>query len=239
MDSGTGDPVWRSDSPALRIAVIAALELEAKIPRAVVRNNPPAIYVSGPGRDRAFQTAQRAIADGATGLISFGLAGGLSPQAVTGAVVLPAMLASDAGEWHADKAWRNRLAAVLARNFELIDGPLFSAERVLATPNGKAALAARSGAAAVDMESAAVAQAAAEAGIPFIALRVIADGPDDELPAEVESLVTPDGQTCYRALFSFLASPRRLRLLISLAGKSRVARNKLKRVMHHLTRAAR
>jgi len=238
MESGTGDPVWRSSSPTSRLAVISALTLEARIPKTVLGDRCPTVYVCGPGHERAFAAAKRAIAAGADALIAWGLAGGLSPQAGTAAVVLPKTVVRDAQTWRADSAWRDRLALVLGSEFQLIEGPLYSADRVLTTPQAKAALAARSGAVAVDMESAAVAKAAAESGLPCVALRVIADGPRDTLPENVEALVTEKGQTCYRSLVGFIGSPRRLRLLLNLAGKSRDARRQLKRVIEVLVRSA-
>jgi adenosylhomocysteine nucleosidase len=230
MDSGTGDPVWRSDSPAPRIAVIAALELEAQILRTVLQDRCGPIYVSGPGHDRAEAAARQAIAGGAESLVAWGLAGGISPGVTTGTVILPARLIGRSREWRAESTWRRRLAAAMTAQFNVSEEPLFSAENVVTTPAAKAALAARTGAVAVDMESAGIAAAAADAGLPFVALRVIADGPDDTLPNDIETLVTADGRTRYRGVPSFLLSPRRFRLLIRLAGQSQSARRVLRQV---------
>jgi len=54
-------------------------------------------------------------------------------------------------------------------------GALFGDGAILATSAAKAALHARTGAAAVDLESAAVAQAAYVNGVPFIAFRSLSD----------------------------------------------------------------
>lgn len=238
MSRGTGDPVWHSDCPAERVAVISALELEADIARAATRQHGSQICVSGPGGNRALETARMAIAQGARALISFGLAGGLSRNAATASVVLPQTICSEAGVWAADTIWRQRLAGLLRSDFHLLEGALFSAADVVATPEAKARLAETSGAEAVDMESAAIAAAAAAAGLPCIALRVIADGPGDALPDDVVSLVGADGRTRLRSLAAFVFSPRRLRLLLGLAGRSRRARAELGRVTEVLTRAA-
>jgi adenosylhomocysteine nucleosidase len=234
MDSGTGDPVWHSDSPITGIAVIAALDLESRILKFAAGDNCPIVYVSGPGRAGAYAAAERAIAAGASALISFGLAGGLGPEASTGRLVLPTSVASVDGEWRSDAAWRNRLANVLEKECPSIDCLLYSADRVLTTRDEKASLRALSGACAVDMESAAIAKAATEAGVAFVALRVIADGPDDELPAKVEALVTEEGRTNYRAVVGFFVSPSQLRLLFGLAVKSRLARKQLTKVVRTL-----
>jgi hypothetical protein len=73
------------------------------------------------------------------------------------------------------------------------------------------------------MESAAVAQAAAEAGVPCIAVRVIADSSADALPENVLSLVTADGRTRYRGLLPVLLAPSQIPLLLSLARRSSAA----------------
>lgn len=238
MSSGTGDPVWHSDSPASRIAVISALELEARIPRALGSSHGSQVYVSGPGSDRALAAAKRAIAAGARALVSFGLAGGLAPDAATASIVLPQTIASDAGSWMTDAVWRQRLALVLRPGFRLIEGRLFSASDVVATPAAKAELARLTGAVAVDMESAGVAAAAAEAGLPCVALRAVADGLEDTLPENVASLVGADGRTRLPAVAAFVVSPRRLRLLLGLAARSRDARAELMRALQALARSA-
>jgi len=238
MESGTGDPVWRSDSKVQRIAVIAALDLEAKILRDVLPDGGGPIYVSGPGSVRAEATAQQAIAAGAQGLIAWGLAGGINRAAATGTVILPANILGDAGEWPTAVTWRARLAEVLRQRYRLIEEPLFSADHVIAAPAAKAVLAARTGAAAVDMESAGVAAAAAKAGMPCVVLRVIADGPDDALPDNIETLVTADGRTNYRGLLPFVVSPRRFSQLLRLARRSRSARRVLGEVARLLGEGA-
>jgi len=122
----------------------------------------------------------------------------------------------------------------LSGQFALNDGPLYSADRVVTTLVEKSRLATSSGAAAVDMESASVAEAAAEHSLPFVALRVIADGPNDALPDNVEALITPNGRTRLRGLLGFIGSVERLRLLKRLAVNSSHARRQLESVIRQL-----
>jgi hypothetical protein len=81
------------------------------------------------------------------------------------------------------------------------------------------------------MESAGVAEAAAAAGLPFLALRAIADTADDALPEGADRLVTAAGKTAWRELLPFLVSPRALGLLIRLGLRSRRARAQLGRAL--------
>jgi adenosylhomocysteine nucleosidase len=223
----SGDPVPPFAAPAVPVAVIAALALEARTLEVFRRDPEVCVYLSGPGPERAGAAARGAIAAGARALLSFGLAGGLSRELGCGAIVLPARVLSSSGEWATDAAWRQRVAEGIGRRFALSEEALYSALHVVTRPQAKAELAKRTGAAAVDMESAAVAGAAAEAGLPYIAIRVVADGPDDALPERIESLLTADGHTRYRGLLSLLLAPAEFPRLLVLARRSDQARRTL------------
>jgi len=230
MESGTGDPVWHPESPDARVAVIAALELEAVILRRAFANTGPDILVSGPGAGQAGRAASRALDRGANALVSWGLAGGLQADAGTGSVVLPEVVASDSGRYAADPAWRERIVRLLGQRYRILPGAVFTADRVLTTTAEKAALRERTGAAAVDMESAGVAAVAAAARVPFIAIRAVADTAADTLPARVAELVTDDGRTRLAALPPILLAPRQFARLLRLGLRSREARRVLRRI---------
>ena len=238
MVSSAGDPVWRSDLPASQVAIITALELEAHTVRKALSPGGPSIHVSGPGPDHAAASARYAISSGARALVSIGLAGGLSSVAQTGTVCLPLILISATGRWPVDAGWHERLKSAIASLYPVIDQPLFSARHVVTTPSEKNALAEKFEAALVDMESAAIAEVAEDAELPFIALRVIADGPFDSLPSDVDSLVRPDGKTRYASLIPYLWSWRKARLLARLARKSGAARRQLAVVLASLSGTA-
>ncbi|MBC2595343.1 hypothetical protein H5P28_13830 [Ruficoccus amylovorans] len=63
------------------------------------------------------------------------------------------------------------------------EGKIHTASEVVSTPAAKAVLFAQTGCPVVDMESAPVVEAAAEAGIPLTVIRAISDTATDELPA--------------------------------------------------------
>jgi nucleoside phosphorylase len=65
-------------------------------------------------------------------------------------------------------------------------GLLHSAATAIHTPEEKARLHQATRAAAVDMETAALAAACAEAGVPLLALRLISDAHDEPLPLPVD-----------------------------------------------------
>jgi adenosylhomocysteine nucleosidase len=87
----------------------------------------------------------------------------------------------------------------------LIQGSLITAPRVLTTSLEKQRLGKETGASAVDMESAAVAVRAAEAGVPMAALRAITDAVDEQLPLDFNRCLDSDGQFHHGRLMLLLA----------------------------------
>jgi adenosylhomocysteine nucleosidase len=103
---------------------------------------------------------------------------------------------------------------------------------VLATRSDKARARARFGALAVDLESDIVARAAAEAGIPFAALRAIADPVERDLPPAALLPLAADGRPDLAGVFaSVLRRPRQLAALLGL-------RQEMRRALRALARAA-
>src|SRR5207237_8819056 len=120
-----------------------------------------------------------------------------------------------------------RWAAGLSLGDDLIDrltsgrrrvvrGSLAGAEEVVTGRSCKAALHSETGAAAVDMESHIAAAYAAEAGLPFAALRVISDPASRSLPALAMSAIKPNGDIDLRKVLRGVArNPTTLRALVS------------------------
>jgi len=169
--------------------------------------------------------------------VSWGLAGGLDPALAAGTVLLPAtLLARNGRRFQTDPAWRETLSALLAPELTVHEGDLLDTEEVLTTPNAKIRLAAGTDAVAVDMESAAIAEAAAAAGRPFVVLRVIADGAEDRLPAAVARFVDAEGNPCLRSVLKTACKPAEWKRLWTLAQRSRAAQRQLARVASGVVR---
>lgn len=180
---------------------------------------------SGPGAARAGAAARAAIASGATALLSWGIAGGLEPQMQAGTVVVPKRVALPGGERFAvDAEWQYALASTLRPAFAVRDGDLLSVDEVLHSPQDKARAAAATGSVAADMESAAIAQAAAEAGLPFAALRVVADSLVDSLPPDVGSWIDSTGRQRVAPVLGAILKPAYWPMLAVLARRYRIAR---------------
>ena len=175
----------------------------------------------GGGRaEGAAAAAQRLVEHGVAGLISFGLAGGLDPALVPGTVLVPAAVLLDAERWDADEALQRRLGGATP-------GALYGGGEVVATAAAKAALT-RTGAVAVDLESAAVARAALRHGLPFAALRAVCDGAGRGLPRA--ALVALDGAGRIgglRVAWAAASRPWEVPDLIRLVGDAARARHAL------------
>jgi adenosylhomocysteine nucleosidase len=224
MRSDAGRAVPGPIPQAARVAVIAALAVErACLDRAGVDSAAASVHQSGPGGARAAAAARAAVAAGADALVSWGLAGGLVAAAAPGSVVIPGRIVSDRGIWLTDGRWLAALHALLAPDFTLHAGALASVDAVLESPQAKDRAALATGAVAADMESAGIAAVAAETGLPFAAIRVVADGHADALPAGVEQWVDAAGDRKISPLLGVVLTPAQWPDLWLLARRYRAA----------------
>jgi adenosylhomocysteine nucleosidase len=92
------------------LGVVTGLKSEAKLLNGL---NVACVSTGGQARE-ARRTIDRLIAEGATGLISFGIAGALSPELRTGDLVVADMVANDIGEvWQTHQPWLDALLAAI------------------------------------------------------------------------------------------------------------------------------
>jgi hopanoid-associated phosphorylase len=151
------------------------------------------------------------------GVISFGIAGGLDPALKSGDVVVATEVLAGDTRWLAGLPLNEEMiAGVALGRRRVVRGSLAGAEHVVAARHVKAALHSETGAAAVDMESHIAAAYAAEAGLPFAALRVIADPASRALPALAMTAIKPNGDIDLRKVLRGVArNPMTLRALVS------------------------
>lgn len=106
-------------------------------------------------------------------------------------------------------------------------GTLWSQDRVAATREEKAEIAAR-GADAVEMEAAAVAAEAAARRVPFYCVRVVSDGAQDGLPLDFNRLRDREGRfSTSRITCAVLMHPSSLIPLLRFYGACRRAADRL------------
>jgi len=183
------------------------------------------LAVSGIGGAAAAAAARKLVLAGASALASFGMAGGLDPVLICGAVLLPEEVAALDGEnptAATSSQWRQRVRAALPASCSAGGGRLLTSARPLGR-DAKALAWRSSHAAAVDMESAAIALVAAQAGLPFIALRVIVDTAFDELPRAVIAASGGGRLRIGRLLAGLASAPGEVGALIRLSARYRIA----------------
>lgn len=168
------------------LGAVVGLGIERTILRArsTAFQSPADLWIlnAGASAARAELLADTLISRGVTGLISFGIAGGLDPDvrpgglAVAREVVLP-----DGVRLGTDITWGDKVASAV-RGVSVHRAPIAGTDRMLASPEEKSDLRRRTGAAAADMESHGVARAAVRRSIPFLVIRAVADPADRALP---------------------------------------------------------
>ena len=151
------------------------------------------------------------------GVISFGVAGGLDPDLKSGDVVVATEVVAGGQRWLAGFELSEELIAGTGLGGQrVVRGGLAGTEQVVAAQAAKAAIRSETGAAAVDMESHIAAAYAAEAGLPFAALRVISDPSTRALPEIAMSAIKPNGNIDLKKVLRGVArNPLSLKALVS------------------------
>ncbi|MGI4952965.1 MAG: phosphorylase [Janthinobacterium lividum] len=205
--------------------IIVGLQAEARL----LRSWGLPVGIGGGTAEGAGQAADR-LAPHVEALLSFGLAGGLDPALRPGDVLVPALVVDAGDRWPTDPGLNQRLGGSTGQT-------LLGGGALLATAAEKQAARAGTGAAAVDLESAAVARAAARHGRPFAVLRAVCDDAARTLPrAAVVALDSAGGIGLLRVLGAVLARPGEIPALLALARDAARARRALQARVAKLSR---
>jgi adenosylhomocysteine nucleosidase len=206
-----------------RILAVVGLAREARIAAS------PAVHPVVGGGDALQLSAklERAVAQGARAIVSFGIAGGLDPSLRPGACIVGSAATMGAARWPSDPGWAGKLVAGLPG---AILAEVAGADHPVASANHKRVLRAAGGAAAVDMESHIAARIAAANGLPFAILRIVCDPAGSPLPSAALAGMGEDGTSdAIAVLRALVAAPSQLPALIRLALDARIAFSQLKR----------
>lgn len=162
-------------------------------------------------------------------LVIAGFGGGLAPGPGAGDLVA-ATTVSAAGNGPSLPSDASMLAAAAAATpagAALYEGPLITVRDVITSAAGKQRLWDETAAVAVDMESAPLAQAAASAGLPFLAVRCITDAAGEAMPLDFNRYLGADGQLRRGAIvMAVLRRPQLIPGLVRLGRNSgRAARH--------------
>ena len=212
------------DAPVI---VAAGMAFEARIAKGIgVR----AVY--GQKREVYLQKLHDFARAGARGIISFGVAGGLSPLLKPGDVVVASSVVTARGSFPTDPRWSRSLRNALTR---AVSGPIFAADATVMTVLEKEALWKGTGAAALDMESGAAAEVANYHKLPFAVLRVIIDPAHRSIPISAAVGARENGTTNALAVMrSLIQRPGDLGEIIRLADDARKANRSLFRCRNAL-----
>ncbi len=210
----------------MRLGIIAATAAEARILTKVpirpgeLTSLPEGgiVILSGIGAQRASLAARILLENGATALVSWGFAGGLLPGVSAGSLILPqSVIAPNQSMYEVAPLWHERLCSRLERHVVLYRGTLAESMVVLTDGAEKNPLFQRTGALAVDMESASLALAAQKAKVPFMAIRTIMDEAETVIPCSVLNSVDEFGHLrLLRFLSSLIGRPLEVGNLIKL-----------------------
>jgi len=202
--------------------VVVGLAFEARIAAG------PGVKVicSGDGRNLAAALRQ-AIATGYSGLISFGVAGGLAPHLRPGTCVVGSAVIAGNDRLPTDATWSQKLLETMPG---AVHGALLGVSHPITTARAKRVAHLETGAVAVDTESHVVARSANDHGLPMAAIRVIIDSAGHTLPEAAVGAVRPDGTTDFLALLRGVARrPQEIAPLLRVALHAQTARASLRR----------
>jgi hopanoid-associated phosphorylase len=204
-----------------RIVAVTGLAFETRI-----ASGPGVVVVCGGNRDRFVDELTRAASAGCRGIISFGIAGGLSSALRPGALVVASEVISNGQRIATTPRWSQ---AILRFHPDAIHAPIAGSDALITLSSAKFALGANTDAVAVDMESHVAGRVAAAHGLPFVAIRAVADPVHRTLPQAAFGAVSDDGHTDVRAVVRSLArEPRQFVGLMRLGLDARRAQSALR-----------
>lgn len=213
---------------------VCGLKREAAIWR---RGDPNRRAVVGGGRsDLLAERLEEAIAaERPRGLISFGVAGALSPRLRVGGVLIAgSVITAEGGRWRCDRRRADsvdqRLAPLAVRvGWQVSRGRAAGVDQVADNEAAKRLLEPM--AAIVDMESHIAARMAEAHGLPLTVVRVVSDEAHHSIPrAAVVAMRADGGVDAGAVLASLTRDPRQLPRLIRMGRNASRAFSKLEAV---------
>ena len=165
----------------------------------------------GTGTENAYTASVRLIEMGATVLAGVGISGGLDPDLAAGDVlVADSVVYRKRGEemekWITDPGISMGVFRSIMPHRMVKQGTIITLDRPAVQKEEKMNLFRQTGASAADLESAGIARAAAEKGIPFIALRSVCDSACRDLPPYILSCLKGNGNIRFLPLIRGMIS---------------------------------
>jgi adenosylhomocysteine nucleosidase len=216
-----------------------ALKEEAAPFRKIASGKPGvAVLIVGIGRQNAERAVREYLATSEAEMVfTSGFAGGLNSDLKIGDVVFEILPGSSRREEAQIKIGNHleppyvgcyeKLIAVGAKPVKF-----FCADRIATTVAEKKKLRDKTGADAVEMESAAIHAVCRERAIPCVTVRVISDTAHEDLPLDFNLLAKPDKSMDFRKLaWAIARSPGKIGALMELQKKTSFAAERLAAVL--------
>ena len=196
------------------------------------------VAYSGAGAKNAQSASELLVANGATRLISWGCAAALSPSLRPGDLTLADKLVdSDQIEMAVNVQWLDYCKKLLSQSVTVHTGCLVESKCIVSSSKDKQQLHSTTDAIALDMESIAIAKVASQNALPFLAVRVIVDPVNMDLPLAINHSLDEQGDIVISKLLLFLVlHPYELPGLIKLGLHFKAARDTLKLVAKQINR---
>jgi adenosylhomocysteine nucleosidase len=195
-----------------------------------------ALVITGMGRKAARRGTEALIAGHRPRcVVSTGFSGGLHADLSVGDIVLGQWIADREGG-HIDVSLKADSASATQRHLHM--GGLLCVDRLVRLPEQKRELCDRHNALAVDMESYAVAQVCRAERVPFLAVRIISDDANDELPEFLDRFALQPslaGKTG-AVIGSLLKQPGSLKSMYKMREQGLVLADRLARFLTSLVR---
>jgi hopanoid-associated phosphorylase len=201
-----------------RLALVVGLKQEAKAAAAVTT------IIGGGSAHRV--RSLLALAGPLDAVLSFGIAGGLAPGLKSGSLVIADSVVAS----HSYQCCPRWVDALARRLPHARVGSLAGVDAIVGSQAEKAALHRETGALVADMESHGAAAFARANGLPFVALRAVADPCERALPQAAMVGMRPDGSVNVGAVMRELARrPGDLPSLLLTAREAKAAMDALLR----------
>ena len=210
-----------------RIGIIAALPAEAKclyskklkagLPIEIQQD--VFLCLSGIGHESALFAAKKLAALKVDALISWGVAGAIDKSVNSGDIILASSIINEGHRYLISEDWLRRVSEHLQSTSMVSNGAIASSKEICASTTDKHHLSEKTGALAVDMESAAIAETATVNKLDLLVIRTISDNADSSIPEAVLKHTDNLGQPrIFNFMLSCILKPNQIREISSLAG---------------------
>ena len=177
------------------------------------------LCLSGMGYESASKAADKYLSLNINALISWGVAGALDPEINSGDLVIANSIISKDKTVQTASEWNKKLSSFFSNSEQnVLNADISSGNEICASIEDKKNLFTNTGAVAVDMESAAIAEIASSNHLDFIVIRSVADKADTAIPEAVlkhtDNLGNPE---IFKFISSCISKPKQINEIMILA----------------------